>query len=146
MVIACQALRGALSLLAASLKCLRRLVAELIRSEYYRNKTNAPPGSTCRKHHGSFPAQHILIHKSDWCELMTMKLLPLLREGGSRSTFDKLRAGETEGFSAEPKRFYCLGLNNCENPSVSADRAPKGHFTTSPWLGRSFTYRINNLN
>jgi hypothetical protein len=63
---------------------------------------------------------------------MAMKLLPLLREGGSRS--------ETEGFSAEPKRFYRLGLNNDENPSVSADRA------TSPWLGRSFTYRINNLN
>ena len=29
---------------------------------------------------------------------MTMKLLPLPREGGSRS--------ETEGFSAEPKRFF----------------------------------------
>jgi len=33
------------------------------------------------------------------------QLLPLPREGGSRSTFDKLRAGETEGFSAEPERY-----------------------------------------
>ena len=73
-----------------------------------------------------------LIHKSESREVSNQWLLPLPREGGSRSTFDKLRAGETEGFSAEPKRFVRLDSNDSENPSVSADRAPKGHFTTSP--------------
>jgi len=44
------------------------------------------------------PSQHILLHKSvRGVKLGNQWLLPLPREGGSRS--------ETEGFSAEPKRF-----------------------------------------
>ena len=61
----------------------------------------------------------ILIHRSAGRGVPTHQLLPLPREGGSRS--------ETEGFSAEPQLFYRLDLNDRENPSVSADRA------TSPW-------------
>ena len=46
-----------------------------------------------------------LIHKSESREVSNQWLLPLPREGGSRSTFDKLRAGETEGFSAQPEHY-----------------------------------------
>ena len=61
----------------------------------------------------------ILIHRFAGRGVRTNQLLPLPREGGSRS--------ETEGFSAEPQLFYRFDLNDRGNPSVSADRA------TSPW-------------
>ena len=66
----------------------------------------------------------ILIHRSAGRGVRTNQLLPLPREGGSRSTFDKLRAGETEGVSAEPERFYRLDLNDRETPPSPQTEPP----------------------
>ena len=73
----------------------------------------------------------ILLDKSEGREVRTNQLLPLLREGGSRS--------ETEGFSAEPQLFYRFDLNDRGNPSVSA------YLATSPWQGRSFMWCANDV-
>ena len=58
----------------------------------------------------------ILIHRSAGRGVRTNQLLPLPREGGSRS--------ETEGFSAEPQLFYRLDLNDRETPPSRQTEPP----------------------
>ena len=82
-----------------------------------------------------------LIHKSESREVSNQWLLPLPREGGSRSTFDKLRAGETEGFSAQPEHYLAARRKSPRIPlRLGRPSHPKG---ISPPPLRSISFYIS---
>ena len=81
-----------------------------------------------------------LIHKSESREVSNQWLLPLPREGGSRSTFDKLRAGETEGFSAQPEHYLAARRKSPRIPLRLGRPSTQRAFHHLPFAAYPSTY------